>query len=197
MLTLDHITMQFGGRTLFDDLSLMVGPRDRIGLTGPNGAGKTTLLKIIAGLTEAERGSVAKAHYVTVGYLPQDGVIASGLTLYGEAETAFQDILQLQAELTEAQEGLATIDPEDPSYAEVLEIYGELQHKLEDLDADRMKSKVERVLLGLGFSMSDLDRQTDEFSGGWQMRIALAKLLLKEPSVLLLDEPTNHLDLES
>ncbi len=197
MLSLDHISVQFGGRYLFDDLSLMVGPHDRIGLVGSNGAGKTTLLKIIAGLAQAESGTVSKAHYVTAGYLPQDGVTAVGKTLYKEVETAFEDVLLVQQELDEAHAALATLDPSGTEYMEMLEIYGELQHKLEDLDAFRMQSKIERVLMGLGFSVPDLERQTDEFSGGWHMRIELAKLLLKEPSVLLLDEPTNHLDIES
>jgi ATP-binding cassette, subfamily F, member 3 len=197
MLSLDHISVQFGGRYLFDDLSLMVGPHDRIGLVGSNGAGKTTLLKIIAGLSQAEEGTVSKAHYVTAGYLPQDGVTAVGKTLYKEVETAFENILLVQQELEEAHALLSTQDTASQEYMETLEIYGELQHKLEDLDAFRMQSKIERVLMGLGFSVPDLERQTDEFSGGWQMRIELAKLLLKEPSVLLLDEPTNHLDIES
>jgi ATP-binding cassette subfamily F protein 3 len=197
MLSLDHISVQFGGRYLFDDLSLMVGPHDRIGLVGSNGAGKTTLLKIIASLSQAESGTVSKAHYVTAGYLPQDGVTAIGKTLYKEVETAFENILLVQQELEEAHALLSTQDTASQEYMETLEIYGELQHKLEDLDAFRMQSKIERVLMGLGFSVPDLERQTDEFSGGWQMRIELAKLLLKEPSVLLLDEPTNHLDIES
>ena len=182
---------------MFDEVSFMIGPHDRMGLVGPNGAGKSTLLKIIAGLNESDSGSVDKANYVTVGYLPQDGVIASGKTLYHEVETAFEDIMLVKHELDEAQHQLDTLDATTEEYMDTLEVFGELQHKLEDLDAFRMKSKIEQVLMGLGFSVSDFDRQTDEFSGGWQMRIALSKLLLKEPSVLLLDEPTNHLDLES
>ncbi|MBI5214993.1 MAG: ABC-F family ATP-binding cassette domain-containing protein [Ignavibacteriae bacterium] len=197
MLSLNSISIQFGGRSLFDDVSFMIGPHDRIGFVGSNGAGKSTLLKIIAGINEADSGSVDKAKYVTVGYLPQDGVIASGKTLYKEVETAFEDVMFVQQELEEAQQQLSTLNPESEEYADVLEVFGELQHKLEDLDAFRMKSKIERVLMGLGFSVPDFERQTEEFSGGWQMRIALAKLLLKEPSVLLLDEPTNHLDLDS
>jgi len=189
--------MQFGGRTLFEDLSFMVGPHDRIGLVGSNGAGKSTLLKVIAGLNEADAGGVSKAHYVTVGYLPQDGVIAAGRTLTKEVETAFEDVVVVQQEIEEANGLLGTLDPTTEEFMETIEIFGELQHKLEDLDAFRMQSKIERVLMGLGFSVADFSRQTEEFSGGWQMRIALAKLLLMEPSVLLLDEPTNHLDLES
>lgn len=197
MLSLDHITMSYGDRTLFDDVSLTVGPHDRIGLAGSNGQGKSTLLKIIAGLAEADSGTVSKASYVTVGYLPQDGVIAVGKTLLKEVETAFEDVVAVQLELEEVQHQLSSLDPASPEYAEVLEIFGELQHKLEDLDAFRMQSKIEQVLMGLGFGVSDFGRSTEEFSGGWQMRIALAKLLLTEPSVLLLDEPTNHLDIES
>lgn len=175
----------------------MISPHDRIGLVGSNGTGKTTLLKIIAGLVQPDSGTVSKAKFVTVGYLPQEGVAVSGLTLYQEAESAFEDVLEVQRELEEAERSLTLLDPHSEEHAETIEIYGELQHKLEDLDAFRMKSKVERVLMGLGFSVRDFGRMTEEFSGGWQMRIELAKLLLREPSILLLDEPTNHLDLDT
>ncbi|MFH0990049.1 MAG: ABC-F family ATP-binding cassette domain-containing protein [bacterium] len=197
MLSLQHIAIQFGGRVLFEDLSCVISPHDRVGLVGSNGTGKTTLLKVITGILQPDSGTIAKAKYVTVGYLPQDGVLSSGKTLYKEAESAFEDIILVQQELEEAQHNLTQFDPQSAEYHDTLEVFGELQHKLEDLDAFRMKSKVERVLMGLGFAVKDLERQTDEFSGGWQMRIALAKLLLQEPSILLLDEPTNHLDLES
>jgi ATP-binding cassette subfamily F protein 3 len=197
MLSLEHIVLTYGERTLFDDVSCLIGPHDRIGLVGPNGAGKTTLLKIAAGLQVPENGKVEKARYVTVGYLPQDGIAAKGKTLYREAETAFEDVLLLQKEQEEAHTRLSLCDPADSEFTETLEIIGELQHKLEDRDVYRMKGKIERVLMGLGFTTTDLERQTEEFSGGWQMRIALAKLLLQEPSLLLLDEPTNHLDLDT
>ncbi len=197
MLSLDHISIQFGGRVLFKDLSCVISPHDRIGLVGANGTGKTTLLKIISGQIAHDSGTLSKAKYVTAGYLPQDGIAAAGKTLYKEAESAFEDVLEVQRELEEAQANLVALDPESPEYKETLEICGELQHKLEDLDAFRMRSKVERVLMGLGFSVEDFERKTEEFSGGWQMRIELAKLLLQEPSLLLLDEPTNHLDLDS
>ena len=175
----------------------MISPHDRIGLVGSNGTGKTTLLKIVTGLVQPDSGAVSKAKFVTVGYLQQEGVAVSGRTLYEEAASAFEDVLEIHQELEEAHQSLGRLDPQSDEYAETIEIQGELQHKLEDLDAFRMKSKVERVLMGLGFSVSDLTRMTEEFSGGWQMRIELAKLLLREPSVLLLDEPTNHLDLET
>ena len=197
MLSLEHITIQFGERSLFQDVTATIGPRDRIGLVGSNGSGKSTLLKAIVGLQQTDVGTIGKAHYVTVGYLPQDGVSAFGRTLYQEAETAFEDVLQIQRELDEAHQQLSILDPSSNDFADTLEVLGELQHKLEDLDAYRMKSKIERILMGLGFSTHDFNRMTEEFSGGWQMRIALAKLLLKEPNILLLDEPTNHLDIET
>jgi ATP-binding cassette subfamily F protein 3 len=197
MLSLINISIQFGERTLFDELTLSIGPHDRIGLVGPNGAGKSTLLKIIAGMQSSDSGRVAKAKAVTAGYLPQDGVSSAGKTLYDEAESAFEDIIAVQAKIEELRQSLDHLPPDGPEYAETLDMFGELHHKLDDLDAYRMRSKVERVLTGLGFSQKDFDRSTDTFSGGWQMRIALAKLLLQEPLVLLLDEPTNHLDLES
>ncbi len=197
MLSLEHVTLEFGERTLFHDISTTVGPRDRIGLVGSNGSGKTTLLRIISSMPQGEEGTVKKAHYITVGYLQQETIALHGKTLYEEAETAFEDILDTQQKLSEAQDTLAELDSTSEEYADTLEVYGELQHKLEDLDAYRMRSKIERILNGLGFSQKDLNRLTEEFSGGWQMRIAMAKLLLQEPSLLLLDEPTNHLDLES
>ncbi len=197
MLSLEHITLEFGERVLFRDISTTIGPRDRIGLVGSNGSGKTTLLRIISGSPQGERGIVKKAHYVTVGYLQQETIALHGKTLYEEAETAFEDIIDTQQKLSEAQDTLTDLDLKSNEYADTLQIYGELQHRLEDLDAYRMHSKIERVLNGLGFSLTDLNRPIEEFSGGWQMRIAMAKLLLQEPSLLLLDEPTNHLDLQS
>jgi ATP-binding cassette subfamily F protein 3 len=156
--------MRFGERTLFDDLSIVIGPHDRIGLVGSNGAGKSTLLKIIASLAEAHKGSLARAEYVTTGYLPQDGVTAAGRTLYAEVESAFEHVLEVQQKLEEARHRLASLPVESPEYADTLEVFGELQHKLEDLDAYRMKSKIERVLMGLGFSVPDFERETGESS---------------------------------
>jgi len=197
MLSAKNLSIRFGERYLFRELSFTVGPHDRIGVVGPNGAGKSTLLKTIDGLVQADSGSINRAHYVTVGYLPQEGISTSGRTLFEEAETAFEDVIQVRQEIEEAHRRLEELDPATEEYMDTIEVFGELQHKLEDLDAFRMKSKIEQVLVGLGFSEDDFRRQTEEFSGGWQMRIEMAKLLLKEPSVLLLDEPTNHLDIES
>ncbi len=197
MLAVNNISLNYGERYLFENLSFTINPHDRIGLVGANGAGKTTLLKIIAGIISPMEGSVNKAHFVTAGYLPQDTVVESDKSLYREVESAFEDVLMIEQELNEAYKKLSNIDHSSTEYPELLEIIGELQHKQEDADAFRLKSKIETVLMGLGFEVRDFDRPTAAFSGGWQMRIALAKLLLLEPSVLLLDEPTNHLDIES
>ena len=197
MISAVNVSLSFGGRDLFEEISFRIGTHDRIGLVGSNGAGKSTLLRILIGENSPDKGEIAKAKYVTAGYLPQEGMHVEGRTLYKEVETAFGDVLEAQARLEEVHERMGVVSHEDEEFAELLELYGELQHKLEDSDAFRMKAKIEKVLLGLGFSVDDMDRQTDEFSGGWQMRIALAKLLLIQPSLLLLDEPTNHLDLDS
>ena len=197
MLSLNAISIFFGERTLFKEVSLAVGPHDRIGLVGPNGSGKTTLLRTVAGIHRPDEGAVQKAGYVSVGYLPQEGIASSGKTLYKEAETAFSDVLEVDRKLSEVQHTLSHLPHDHQDYPELIEILGELQHRFEEMDAYRIQSKIEQVLMGLGFSVSDFQRMTDEFSGGWQMRIELAKLLLQEPSVLLLDEPTNHLDIES
>ena len=197
MISAVNLALQFGGRSLFNDISFRIGPHDRIGLVGSNGAGKSTLLRILVGEATADRGEVAKAKYVTVGYLPQEGMAIAGQSLYKEVESVFGDILDTQARLDEIHRRISEAAQESEEFAEMLEVSGELQHKLEASDAFRMKASIEKVLTGLGFSERDFERQTEEFSGGWQMRIALAKLLLVQPSLLLLDEPTNHLDLDS
>ena len=198
MIAATDISLQFGERVLFKEISFRIGPRDRIGLVGSNGTGKTTLLRILVGQAEADSGTVNKAKYVTVGYLAQEGTTTRGCTLYGEAESVFGDIIDTQSRLDEVHRKMGELtDHESEEFRELLDLYGELQHKLESSDAFRMKGVIEKVLKGLGFRESDFERDTGEFSGGWQMRIALAKLLLQQPSLLLLDEPTNHLDLES
>ncbi len=198
MISATNVSLQFGGRILFNEVSFRIDPRDRIGLVGSNGAGKTTLLKILVGEMEADSGSVNKAKYVSAGYLAQEGTATQGRSLYAEAESVFGDILDTQARLDDVHERMAELDNhESDEFRELLELYGELQHKIEASDAFRMKGTIEKVLKGLGFRETDFSRDTGEFSGGWQMRIALAKLLLQQPSLLLLDEPTNHLDLES
>ncbi len=199
MLAADKLAIQFGGRTLFRDLSFTVRAKDRLSLAGPNGAGKSTLLKIIAGIEQPDAGRIVKARQVTVGYLPQEGVRHEGCSLFTEAEKAFGDVLKLQDQLTEVEAELEKLDPvtDADAYADTLEVFGDIQLRLEHHDVAKMKPRIETILSGLGFSHADFEKATETFSGGWQMRIALAKLLLREPSVLLLDEPTNHLDIET
>ena len=197
MISAVNLLLEFGERALFNEISFRVGPHDRIGLVGSNGTGKSTLLRILVGEMAADKGEIAKAKYVSVGYLPQEGMSAAGRTLYGEVESVFAEVIGTQTALDEIHRRMGEIDHESAEFAELLEVYGELQHRLESSDAFRIKTGIEKVLVGLGFRESDFGRQTDEFSGGWQMRIALAKLLLAQPSLLLLDEPTNHLDLDS
>ena len=197
MITLQNLTLQYGDRYLYKDITAAIGAHDRIGLVGSNGSGKSTLLKILCGLEGVDKGKVDKANYVTFGYLPQDGIEMRGRTLFKETESAFADVLGLKAKIAEAETRLDEMDPSAEEFYETLELIGAWEHRLEDLEEGKLPSRIESVLLGLGFSTSDMRRKTEEFSGGWQMRIALAKLLLTNPSLLLLDEPTNHLDITS
>ncbi|MBC2604852.1 ribosomal protection-like ABC-F family protein [Pelagicoccus albus] len=195
MIGLKNLHLRYGEKVIFGDVSLTIGVRDRIGLVGSNGAGKSTLLKLMLGEIEIDGGELEKPDWVTLGYLPQDGIEVRGRTLYKEVETAFDDALELQAKIDEADEKLAEMDTSSEEYYDMIDMIGGWEQKLEEYEPEKMKSKIERVLMGLGFSSGDMDRDTGEFSGGWQMRIALAKLLLRQPSLLLLDEPTNHLDI--
>lgn len=197
MFTLKDIRLRFGPRELFRGIHAAINARERIGLVGSNGAGKSTLLKILAGQHDYDSGEMLAAKNATVGYLPQDGLELHGKTLYSEVESACEDILVLRDKIREAESELNTFPPDSQEYRDRLELIAEWEHRLEDADAEKLRSRVERILLGLGFSQDDMTRPTEEFSGGWQMRIALAKLLLREPTLLLLDEPTNHLDIES
>jgi len=198
MLSVSDITVQFGSKKLFENLSFIVNLKDRIGLVGSNGAGKSTLLKVINGQIDSDKGEIAVSKHTTIGYLPQDGITFLGKTIYEEVYSGVGDISALKEEIDQVQLELETHpDHTSDDYMDLVETYGELQHKFELLDGFKIKSNIEKILEGLGFHSNDFDRLTDEFSGGWQMRIALAKLLLKQPSVLLLDEPTNHLDIES
>ncbi len=190
--------MQFGAKKLFDDVSFIVNPRDRIGLVGSNGTGKSTLLKIINRELEPDSGTVARSKHTTVDYLPQDGITFAGKTLFDEVYSGISDIAEVKNEIDEISDELSSFeDKNSPEYLDLIEQLGELQHRFEELEGFKIKSSIEKVLMGLGFTVDDLSRLTEEFSGGWQMRICLAKLLIKNPSVLLLDEPTNHLDLDS
>lgn len=198
MLQLEKISLALGDRDLLDEISTLINPGERIGLVGPNGAGKSTLLKIIMGIQEKDSGSIVLSNEETLGYLPQDGVDPDfELTVIEEVETAFSEIFDLEEEVNELQQKLAETNPESEEHEKLLERYGLLQTKLEASGLYTLRSDVEKILMGLGFKESDFSRNTTEFSGGWLMRIALAKLLLKKPTYLLLDEPTNHLDIES
>ncbi|MGB0744874.1 MAG: ABC-F family ATP-binding cassette domain-containing protein [Opitutales bacterium] len=197
MITINQVTHNFGKKVLYNGINTVIGAHDRIALVGSNGSGKTTLLRMIMGEVEPDKGSIDKPDYVSVGYLPQDGISVSGKTLYAEAESAFGDILQLQKKIEKADAELLEMDTEAEEYYELIDLIGEWEQQLEQFEPQKMKSRIERILTGMGFSMQDMERDTGEFSGGWQMRIALAKLLLQNPSLIILDEPTNHLDIVS
>lgn len=197
MINLREISLAYGRKALFQEISVTLGGRDRIGLVGSNGSGKSTFLKLLLGEEEADGGTIEKPDYVTFGYLPQDGISVSGNTLYEEVESAFEDVLVLQKKLDEAGDQMGVMDTSSEEFYELIDAMGEWEQQLQDHEPHKMRSRIERILQGLGFKQSDFERDTGEFSGGWQMRIALAKLLLKTPSLLLLDEPTNHLDIVS
>ncbi len=197
MLAIDRVSIEYGDRILFQDLSFTVRARERWALAGPNGAGKSTLMKIIAGIEDPDTGGIIRAKQTTIGYLPQEGVTHAGSTVFDEVASAFSDVQRLQAQMEELEKELDAADPKSEAYADLLEVFGDVQLRLDHHDVSKMKPRIATELAGLGFSEREHDRMTNEFSGGWQMRIALAKLLLEEPSVLLLDEPTNHLDIET
>ncbi|HYW34337.1 MAG TPA: ABC-F family ATP-binding cassette domain-containing protein [Balneolaceae bacterium] len=198
MLSLQNIRLAFGGRVLLKNIDVLINPGQRVGLVGPNGAGKSTLLKIMNGIIEPQQGSVQHANDETIGYLPQDGVTPDpDKTVFEEVESTFDDLLALEEKVHQTQQNLAAVDVGTSEYEQTLEKYGHLQHELEESGAYSLGANIEKVLMGLGFSTDDFSRNTTEFSGGWLMRIALAKLLLQKPTYLLLDEPTNHLDIES
>ena len=197
MITINQVTHNFGKKVLFNKINCVINAHDQIALVGSNGSGKTTLLRMLMGELDSDGGSVDKAGYVSVGYLPQDGISVSGKTLFAEAESAFSDILELQKNLEKAEEEMLEMDTSADEYYDLIDLMGEWEQQLEDHEPAKMKSRIERILLGMGFKESDFERDTGEFSGGWQMRIALAKLLLQNPSLIILDEPTNHLDIVS
>ncbi|MBU0960869.1 MAG: ABC-F family ATP-binding cassette domain-containing protein [Proteobacteria bacterium] len=198
MLSLNHLDVRYGEKHLFKDLSVQVHEGNRIGLLGVNGAGKSTLLKIMAGVSTCDDGVLSRAKYFSVAYLPQESsALVSGQTLYEEAESAFAELLELQKEADRLHQDLASVDHQSEEFAQMLQRQGEIQHRLEGSGIYTMRARIEKILLGLGFHQDDMDKPASSFSGGWIMRLMLAKMLLAAPSLLLLDEPTNHLDLSS
>mgnify|MGYP001135935349 CR=1 FL=1 len=198
MVNINNLLIQYGDRKVLDYVSFAIQDRDRLGLTGRNGAGKSTLLKIIAGEIRPLEGNIAMPKEDTIGFLHQDMLMPKGKTVMEEAMSAFDDAIALEKKLDEVTKELEErTDYESDAYMDLIHDMSELNEKLLILGGGNMKVEAEKILMGLGFKVSDFERQTTEFSGGWQMRIELAKMLLKKPSLLLLDEPTNHLDIES
>ena len=195
MISVQSLRVEFGARVLFNELSFSVQPRERIAFAGHNGAGKSTLMKCVAGLLKPNAGMIHAPKGTRIGYLPQEGIHVRGRSLWHETESAFGETLALREKIDRLSRALTKLDPRSSPYAEMLEEIGGLELELDATDPARMKPKIESVLKGLGFLEKDFARDCSEFSGGWQMRIAMAKLFLQEPQVLLLDEPTNHLDL--
>ena len=198
MVSVDGLAVEFGGTTLFSDVSFVINDKDRIALMGKNGAGKSTLLKILAGVRQATRGSVSAPKDTVIAYLPQHLMTEDGRTVFEEASQAFSHLYKMEAEIDELNNQLATrTDYESDEYMALIEEVATKSEKFYAIDMTHFEEDVEKTLLGLGFERKDFGRQTSEFSGGWRMRIELAKMLLRNPDVLLLDEPTNHLDIES
>ena len=198
MISIDGLAVEFGGTTLFSDISFVINEKDRIALMGKNGAGKSTLLKILAGVRQPTRGKISAPKDCVIAYLPQHLMTEDGRTVFQETAQAFAHLHEMEAEIDRMNKELETrTDYESDSYMELIEQVSALSEKFYAIDATNYEEDVEKALLGLGFTREDFDRQTSDFSGGWRMRIELAKLLLQKPDVLLLDEPTNHLDIES
>src|SRR5258708_779045 len=197
MIQLSGAGKRFGHKLLFENTDWLITPHDRVGLVGANGTGKSTLMKVLAGLDTFDYGSLIVAKGTTAGYLPQDGLTLSGRTVFAECMSVFSELHAMERELETQTHQISELDHTGPEYAAVADRYHSLEHKFRTSDGYSIEAEVGRVLQGLGFRKEDWERQTDEFSGGWQMRLALAKLLLQKPNLLLLDEPTNHLDLEA
>jgi ATP-binding cassette subfamily F protein 3 len=197
MIQLSAAGKRFGHKLLFEDVDWMITPNDRVGLVGANGTGKSTLMKVLAGSESLDYGSLSVGRGISAGYLPQDGLTLSGATVFDECMTVFADLRAMEQELETLTSKMPELDPASAEYAAVADRYHRIEHEFVTRDGYALDAQVGNVLNGLGFRKEDWTRLTDEFSGGWQMRIALAKLLLQKPNLLLLDEPTNHLDLEA
>ena len=198
MISVNGVTVSFGGHDLFDNISFLINLKDRIGLAGKNGAGKSTLLKILSGNQNPTKGEVTMPKSCKIGYLPQDMIHQHGRTVFDETESAYEEIQQLEIRIDQINHQLETrTDYESDAYSKLIEEQTDVYKRLDMLGAGNRKEEIEKILRGLGFDRKDFDRQTAEFSGGWRMRIELAKLLLQKPDILLLDEPTNHLDIEA
>jgi len=197
MIQLSSAGKRYGHKLLFEGVDWMITPRDRVGLVGANGTGKSTLMKILGGLETLDYGSLSVAKGISAGYLPQDGLALSGQTVFAECMSVFAELRGMEREMEELTARMSELDHTSAEYAQVAERFHRLEHEFQTRDGYAIEAKVGTVLTGLGFHKEDWHRLTDEFSGGWQMRIALARLLLQQPNLLLLDEPTNHLDLEA
>src|SRR6267154_18040 len=197
MIQLTDAGKRFGPKILFQNMNWLITPRDRVGLVGTNGTGKTTLLKVLAGMEGLDYGTLTRQRGTNFGYLPQDGLSLSGRTIFAECLSVFSEVHQMQREMEELAQRMAEVDHAGPEYTQISERFHHIQAEMQSRDGYTIEAEVGAVLNGLGFKKEDWERRTEEFSGGWQMRIALAKLLLQKPNLLLLDEPTNHLDLEA
>ena len=197
MIQLSNAGKRFGPKLLFDNLNWLITPKDRVGLVGANGTGKSTLLKVLAGIETLDYGSISQTKGITAGYLPQDGLSLSGRTVFDECMSVFADLKDMEREMEDLTHRMADLDPSSVEYHQVADRFQRLESEYGARDGYMLEAHVGTVLSGLGFPNSDWNRRTEEFSGGWQMRIALGKLLLEKPNLLLLDEPTNHLDLEA
>ena len=197
MLQISGAGKRFGPKLLFENADWLITPNERTALVGANGTGKSTLMKVLAGLDVLDYGQAQRTRGMTIGYLPQEGLVLAGRTVFDECLSVFDELLGLEKEMEALSAALAELDPESAEYAAAADRYSHIDQRFRAHDGYALDAQVGTVLTGLGFSKTDWKRQTEEFSGGWQMRIALAKLLLQKPSLLLLDEPTNHLDLET
>jgi ATP-binding cassette subfamily F protein 3 len=197
MIQLSEAGKRYGHKLLFDNVSWLITPRERAGLVGANGTGKSTILKVLAGLESLDYGSIARTKGASAGYLPQDGLSLSGRSVFAECMSVFADLHDMEREMEDLTHKMGELDSHSPEYAQVADRFHQLDTEFRTRDGYAIEAQVGTVLAGLGFRKDEWTKRTEDFSGGWQMRIALGKLLLQKPNFLLLDEPTNHLDLEA